>query len=269
MRIFRLYILFSLALFSLQSEEFFENRFIHHCDSLVEDMVIMGERCSGTNYVWSLLQMNFPTYTMHGDLYAKKHFFPWVDLKEFGISKKGKRDRDLNFLQGSNQTLFVLVVRNPYDWLRSFYAQPHFASKKMVEKGFFHFIKDEWKAVEGENSEKAFTDHWNPYENRAFANVLELRKFKMLNYLQIGLFVDHFLVVRYEFAAKHPQEFVAFVSETFEMQKNEVFQKVGSYKGEGQKKFQKKEYPPFKDVELQYVEEHLDWEVEEFVGYFR
>lgn len=245
----------------------FENKFTHSSGNPIESVTVVGERCSGTNYVKALIQGNFPGYRTKSDLYAKKHFLPWIDLSAFQIAKKGKRDRDLDFLKNSQRSLFVVVVRNPYDWLRSFYAQPHHVSPKMLKGRFFDFLQNEWQSEEGQHSEVSFTDHWNPYEGRPFKNVLELRKYKTLNYLQVGLSVEHFFLVQYEKVAQFPELFIDFMAEYFQMEKTDSFQKVDTYKNEGKKSYEKKRYPPFSVLEFQFVNQEIDWKVEELIEY--
>lgn len=249
-------------------ESLFENSFNHFSGNSLKKVTVIGERCSGTNYISGLIKSNFPLYKTRSDEYAQKHFYPWLDLPAFSISKKGKRERDVNFLNNSKECLFIVVVRDPYNWLRSFYAQPfHVLSRKMIGKGFFHFLQHEWRAEESKHNNVSYPDHWNPYKERPFKNVLELRKYKILNYLQVGILVDNFFVVQYEKVAKNPAQFVEFMSENFHMEKNDVFENITSYKNEGKKKFQKKEYPPFEIKEFEFINQEIDWDVEKFIGY--
>ncbi len=254
----------------------FTNNFTHRSGNAISEMEVIGERCSGTNYVRALVQKNFIQYELSDNTntrliqknrHANKHFFPWLDLPAFQINKQGKRIRDLDFLNGSNSCLFILAVRDPYDWLRSFYAQPHHVlTSKMLGKGFLHFIQHEWRA---EDNNATYPDHWNPYDERPFLNVLELRKYKTLNYLQTGLSVDNFLVVQYEQVAQNPSLFIDFISEYFNMKKTTPFHDIESYKDEEKKDFQKKEYKPFNSIEFQFINNSIDWPTEKLIGYYK
>ena len=66
---------------------------------------IYGERCSGTNYLQELIELNFDVETTWD--YGWKHFFGFNDL--------------LN----SDDTLFICIVRNPIDWINSLYKNKH------------------------------------------------------------------------------------------------------------------------------------------------
>ena len=68
---------------------------------MVNKFTIYGERCSGTNYLESLMVNNFDV-SITWD-YDWKHFFGWHSLNN------------------SDDTLFIGIVRNPVDWLNSFY----------------------------------------------------------------------------------------------------------------------------------------------------
>ena len=63
--------------------------------------VILGERCSGTNFLEAALTQNFDiTYTSE---YGSKHFFC-----------------NNNYTTASDDTVFIGIVRNPIYWLNSF-----------------------------------------------------------------------------------------------------------------------------------------------------
>ncbi len=266
-----------LYIFSF-SPSFAESIFDHetnHCHgALLKKITIMGERCTGTNYVKGLLEENFPSYQIlcnsdakepHNNVMPHKHFFPWVDLPFFHIRKQGARPRDLYFLKNSDSTLFIYITRNVYDWTRSFYLQPwHVSSKHLLNKDFFHFLSHEWVADE---EEFFYTDNWNPYTQKPFANILELRNYKNMNYIQIGLLAPNFLLVQYEKVKEHPEEFALFLEQFFGMEKVEPFRPVTSYKGEKQKKYTTKKYPLLSLKELSFINEHIDWEIENFLGY--
>lgn len=243
----------------------FENECNHFSGNSIQKIRIMGERCSGTTYIKALLEKNFPEQHVVG---YKKHFMPWFDLNAFNIPKKTKEKQDFGFLSESTaSSLVVLVVRDPYDWLRSFYSHPwHVSSDKMLHKGFLHFLKHEWRASD-KDMDYVGVDHWNPYEARRFKNVLELRKYKTLNYLQIGLLCENFLVAPYEVIAENPEKFIDFVCENFALESVERFKNIYSYKNENKKPYIKSTYKDFKFNELIFINQQMDWDVESLVGY--
>ena len=242
----------------------FFNEYNHYSGSEIQKIRLMGERCSGTTYVQGLLLNNFPSQHL---VASKKHFLPWFNLTAFNIPKKSKEAEELDFLgKLTDSCLLVLVVRDPYDWLRSFYSHPwHVNGDKMLHKGFLNFLQHEWRA----SDKKTYysVDHWNPYHQRRFRNVLELRKYKTLNYLQIGILAKNFLVVRYEDVAKNPQDFIRFVSENFNMQSADRFANVLTYKNENKKNYRPAKYDPFQVEEFLFVNKGIDWNTERLIGY--
>ncbi len=256
-----------LCLSKLASAQPFQSEFNHYCGSSIDTVWLVGERCSGTTYLLGLMKKNFPSYHVKA---PRKHFLPWFDLPAFNISKKLGELKDPGILGDLGEsTLFVLVVRDPYDWIRSFYSQPHHASKdKMLGKGLVHFMQHEWIPMEKEKEfEYTAPDHWNPYDQRRFSNVFELRKYKTLNYLQIGMLAGNFLVVKYEDVSKSPERFIDFMSKNFNIQKSDSFQNVTTYKNENKESFHKSDYKPFKAKELGFINRTVDWDVESLIGY--
>ncbi len=243
----------------------FNNDFNHYSGQEINDIRLVGERCTGTNYILGLIKKNFPDYHSSAPV---KHFLPWFDLPAFNISKKVGEKQDFGLLSNlGDSILLVLAVRDPYDWLRSFYAQPHHASKdKMLRKDFLYFMQHEWIPAD-DKPEYVAPDHWNPYDQRRFSNVLELRKYKTLNYLQIGLLAKNFVIIKYEDVLKSPQDFISFLSRSYNLQKADDFQNVSTYKNEDKKTFRKSEYPPFKVKELVFVNRNMDWDTERLIGY--
>jgi hypothetical protein len=242
----------------------FFNEYNHYSGSEIQKIRLIGERCSGTTYIQGLLANNFPSQHV---VAPKKHFLPWFNLNAFNISKKSKKADDLNFLGTlTDSCLVVLVVRDPYDWLRSFYSHPwHVNGDKMLHKGFLNFLAHEWRA--SDKKKEYASDRWNPYKQRRFRNVLELRKYKTLNYLQIGIVSKNFLVVRYEDAAKNPQDFIHFISENFNMQSADQFTNVLTYKNENKKKYHATKYDSFKAEEFLFINKNIDWFTEKLIGY--
>ncbi len=242
----------------------FFNEYNHYSESEIQKIRVMGERCSGTMYIQGLLTNNFPLQHV---VASNKHFLPWFNLSAFNIPKKSKEAEELNFLEKlTDSCLLILVVRDPYDWLRSFYSHPwHVNSDKMLHKGFLHFLQHEWRA--SDKKRKYGVDHWNPYDQRRFRNVLELRRYKTLNYLQIGTLSNNFLVVRYEDVAKNPQEFIHFISENFNIQSAQQFTNVLTYKNEQKKKYRAANYDPFQVEEFLFINQNIDWGTEKLIGY--
>ena len=74
----------------------------------IQKFAILGERCSGTNFLEETISKNFNiNYTAE---YGNKHFFCYNDYSN--------RDK-------TNNTLFIGLIRNPVYWLNSFSKELH------------------------------------------------------------------------------------------------------------------------------------------------
>ena len=74
---------------------------------MILNYTIYGERCSSTNYLQNLMELNFDIDVTWK--YGWKHFFGFRQEK----------------LIDSENTLFICIVRNLNDWLNSLYIKKH------------------------------------------------------------------------------------------------------------------------------------------------
>lgn len=149
--------------------------------SAIKRVTIFGERCSGTSFIEAAIKKNFEIEWAGWD-YGWKHgfshdCFPFVD--------------DL---------LVLVVVRNPVDWLGSFFRTPHHLDPEMITT-FADFLTQPvktWEMVEDRVDEQIGEDR-NPNTLRPFRDVFELRARK-LQYLldELSLKVSHYYLVSYE-----------------------------------------------------------------------
>lgn len=229
-------ILLELLQFEVLSAREFDSEYNHFGGKKIERLKICGERCSGTNFVMYLLHANFPDVEQTALLeFGQKHFLWW-----FGTSLDKQKLEKLKYapnavdLSDSQNNLFVVVVRDPYDWLRSFYLCPRCVHRSIYEHGFFHFVSSEWKltdvyhSLDGQYDE---IDNYNPWEGRPFINVLEMRKYKLINYLTMSHLVDNYLIVRYEEVDRNPKGFIKYVSDYYNLVKRDVFIPIDTLKG--------------------------------------
>ena len=169
----------------------------------------------------------------------------------------------MNF-KDSEKCLFIVVIRESYDWLRSFYLLPYCVHSTLYNGDFRHFISTEWKltdkylGIEGQYDE---IDNYNPWTSRPFKNVLELRKYKILNYQSLGRLVDNYLFIRYEDVRNNPKEFIDFVASYCSLEKVEEFVPIKGYKG-SVNTYAKKCY-------FSILQEELDWKVENSIGFYK
>lgn len=209
-----------------------------------------------------LLRDNFPNNQFPRDNLSSlhKHFIPWFDLELFGINRiteesEFEKEKRAQYCTYIPNTLFVFIIRNPYDWVRSFYRMGYHVSDDLCNKGLYHFISSTWKA----NTPNGLIrlDNHNPYEDRPFKNVLELRKYKTLNYLQLGSMAENFIVVNFEDLRADPEGFLNYLCKEYNLKRGPI-QKIST---------RRSAYPPFNRTENSFINNNLCWEVESLFGY--
>lgn len=135
---------------------------------MITKYTIYGERCSGTNYLENLINKNFDV-----DLtweHGWKHFF-------------GCNPENMN---NSDNTLFICIVRNPVDWINSFFRElHHFPFEKdenwcnmSYEEKVDFFLHKEFYSVFN-NSDDEIMDDRNIYTGNRYKNIFELRHTKL------------------------------------------------------------------------------------------
>jgi hypothetical protein len=261
-------ILSFLCLLSPLFSSDFNNEFNHTSPEFaIKRVHISGERNSGTTFLECLMQKNFPA-VLKTEVYGFKHFLWWFGTPlDAAKLKQFNRPRAVD-LSESEDCLFISIVRNPYDWLRSFF----FGIEPTFQSDFSHFLRMRWKHL-GNHPYFRFVkslDNQNPWTGKPFSSILELRKYKTLNFLALGERVKHYCFVRYEDLRDDPQGFVDFLASYYNIGKTEEFIPITLHRGGVFEKtsYKKKTYPPFSLEDKEYIDSTLDWEVENRVGYF-
>lgn len=145
---------------------------------MINYFTIFGERCSGTNYIKNIIELNFNI--KHTDIYGHKHFF--------GFNSYNNPD--------VNKTLFISIVRNPYSWLNSLYNNPHHFSSKLLENKNT-FLNNEIISYH-DNGNEILEDR-NIYTKNRYKNIFELRNTKLKYMLEdLPQYVKFYIIIKYE-----------------------------------------------------------------------
>lgn len=238
----------------------------------IQRLQIFSERCSGSFFFWALVHTNILTLdgrTLAGTDYGHKHFPKWLELPS--SIYKGNPQRYT--FAGSEDTLFLILFRDPYDWLRSLNRNPWHAVSSLDKLPFSKFIRQEWRINPKDSflgrdvEENPYLD-LNPLTGKPFKNVMELRSAKIRTMLEIARLVDNVYVINYETVCNHQEEVLREISECYGLKKKEPFLPVIAYKGmEEAKKYKPVKYVPISQKDLKYINRHLDHELEELIGY--
>ena len=156
---------------------------------MIKNCVIYGERCSGTNYLTDVMQLNFHVNILEKE-YDWKHFFGFADLSH------------------SDDTLFICIIRNPIDWINSLYnSMHHLCFKKYnlendTKKKRMYLNNEIYSYVDDPNLPhygKEIMKDRHIYTKDRYKNIFELRYTK-LKYMHDDLpkKVKNCIIIKYE-----------------------------------------------------------------------
>lgn len=223
----------------------------------IKRIQLYGERASGTNYLKQLLVKNIPN-TAHTNQYGWKHFFP---PKTF---------------PNSEDCLFIVIYRNPFDWLRSLHLQPHHTHPSLKNISFSEFIRTEWQCIwdewanvhpDDEKYRKEMLFERNPITGERFENVIKLRNAKIKAFELLKKKVTQIEYIRYEDLVIEPEKFINKLTQKYGLHLKEPFKNINTYKGITPKEYKPKTYKEIADNDLKYINLNLDTAIERRIGY--
>lgn len=163
---------------------------------MLKNVVIYGERCSGTNYLEELLSLNFEAKRIEHKLGLQDKF----GLQhKFGL----KHFFGFNSYEDTDDILFICIVRGPVEWYNSLFRTPHHLPYShrsnivnFLNKEIFSF--DDYNYHDKDETREIMEDR-NIYTKERYKNIFELRHTK-LRYLieDLPKKVKNFILIRYE-----------------------------------------------------------------------
>jgi hypothetical protein len=232
---------------------------------------IFGERCSGTNYLESLVSTNVRNAEI-GWEFGWKHFFPHGDPA------------------AAADTVFLVIYRHPFRWLQSLHRNPWHVAPHLRGRSFAEFIRSEWMCVYDESSNTPPSDprygqemlfERDPRTGERFANVLHLRSAKIRAWQAIGEQTPRFLFLRYEDLDAQPERALRTIQERLGLQMRRRLQIPTGYKGKMSLKqrvkyawsggtkggFQRPQYTEIAAQDQAFIVQNLDLRLEHEIGY--
>lgn len=217
---------------------------------------IYGERCSGTNWVAQILRRNLPGIHLVDD-FGWKHGWVFGDI------------------EAASDCLFVVVHRDPFDWLRSLHKTPWHTAPELRGVPFAQFVRTAWRCLWGSDMElpagdpRAGTEmlhERDPSTGEPFANPMRLRTAKIRAWDALRTRARHHVDVRYEAAMQDPRAFVRELAKRFGLRRWPWFRGVKTFKG-GPDRFRPQPYPPIAGPDLAWIAGELDCELEAAHGF--
>lgn len=166
---------------------------------------VLGERCSGTNYVSRLITANFPMRQGRGTVW--KHGFP-------------------AFQAAPAEVVFVVVFREVFGWLASMYGKPWHTTSDLREKPFSEFIRAPWTtivdtprhfALDSSVRGQPLNLDLDPISGAPFENLLAMRGAKMRALLSLPERGAKVVYVTHAEATKNPQALIRLVAAATEV----------------------------------------------------
>jgi hypothetical protein len=229
--------------------------------------VILGERCSGTNFLEEAINQNFDiTYTSE---YGSKHFFC-----------------NNNYTSANEETIFIGVVRNPIYWLNSFSKELYHIPS--VNKPLRNFLFKEFYSVFDEQQNKKSMLDFNIFSNNntteivnpkdlnyltgnKYKNIFEMRKLK--NHYLMNIMprkVKNYILINYESLLYNYDITLNNIQSKFELiKKNETYVKIKNYKKSYTYNFKQQRMITFKNELIDVIWNNLDTTQENVLGYFK
>lgn len=226
---------------------------------MIKRILVRGERCTGTNYLFKLIENNFKTITLCSDL-GWKHSYINVFNKNLYIQ---------------DEFLTIFMFRNPIDWIGSMYYHLwHFDKTKYPT--ISSFIREEPKQiVQGlkELSERFTNDTELYWERHPFTydkpnNICELRNWKNENFLATEKILDNVMFVSYEELYLNPKKIIKEINDKYVNEFLGEFENVTCYKGLQKKgEYVPKKYEQISEEDFLFIKNNLNWKLENAIGY--
>jgi len=213
---------------------------------------IKGERCSGTNYLQKLIEINLNIK------YANS-----IGWKHGYYSLLNQNEELLKSF------LTIIIFRNPFDWLRSLYLIPHHlegtkrSSWESPVPSFSEFIRrDSMKTIEIKDS---FLHTRHPFYFTCPKNIFELRKWKIEHFLNLKNVFPQTFYLKYEDLVQDPKKIITEINNKY-FNVDFEFKNWTEYKNYGIEYVPKK-YFNISEDDYSFLIENIDWEFESKIGY--
>lgn len=217
----------------------------------IYNFTIYGERHSGTNFLAKYIPSVYNHYTDNSPLpitwdYGWKH---WFGFNNSQIESKGEN------------TLFIGIVRNPYDWLYALKRMPHHLRRwngKMDENPYVDMKDFLSSEIESYHQGKELLHDHHMLENRRYKNIFELRETKnQYLYTTMTSIASNYILINYEVLYKNISQFVMCLNDNFNIRFKEFVHN----------NFDKKSYG-IDSSDLQIINNNLNWDTENKLGYY-
>ncbi|MBV1869008.1 MAG: hypothetical protein KUG69_14055 [Marinosulfonomonas sp.] len=219
---------------------------------------IYGERNSGTKYLTQLVSLNArDSDSVLGSYASKKDPINRAKL----IGYKHYYPRPEKLIRHQDKTLFLVIYKNPYTWIRSMFAKPYHFRNCLEGKSITDLpnIKLAGFDIHG----RAIPDTHPDTGERI--TLFELRKFKIQQWENLVNLVGNVAYINYEDLLLSPTEVIQRIVDEF----GSWFDDTNVPEQVPDEKYVTKYITPkpFSDDELTVMNANIDWSAEALAGY--
>jgi hypothetical protein len=206
----------------------------------IDKFVIYGERHSGTNFLEQCFKQTFDLDRT--EYYGNKHFFGWA--KPETISFRGKH------------TLFIGIVRNPYDWIMATINLPHHIHRNRL-LNISQLLTEEWYSTD--YHDKEILEDRNFITKERYNNIFHMRTIKYQYLSQImPIIATNYVLLSYDTWLKNYDNYLSIISNRFHLKKNIISPSV-----ETKNPYLVPDY--IKSI----IDSYCDWTLEESLGFYK
>lgn len=208
----------------------------------IDKFTIYGERHSGTNFLESCIKQQFGLELTY--FFGFKHFF--------GFTKP----ETISYHKIARSTLFIGIVRNPYDWLCAMYSSPYHAPRQ-IRRNFNTLLTSEWYSIDDKGKEILHDRNYKTKER--YKNLFELRKEKCyyLNNI-MPVIAQNYVLLSYDTFLKNHHNYLNIIGHRFNL----------INQGQAPEPFQKNP-AQFNHQQKELIDSNIDWSIEEALGFFK
>lgn len=208
----------------------------------IDKFVIYGERHSGTNFLEQCFRNRFGLSKT--DYFGNKHFFGWT------------KPELITHHKSSLHTLFIGIVRNPYDWIMAMINSPHHIEYARLGN-IPHFLTSEWYSTHLTGQEILIDRNF--ITKLRYKNIFDMRTTKYKYLSQIMPIIAHnYILLSYDSWLKNYHNYLNIISNRFNL------------KNIGQEPDLWNKHPyQISDNIHTIIDNNCDWALEESLGFFK
>ncbi len=221
---------------------------------MIQYFTILGERCCGTNYVERVISHNFNIN------------YEWTPFKHF------HRSPEILNIFGRDDMLVVIVVRNPIDWINSFYQNPHHVIEDN-KVSINNFLRNEFPSVYemGPLKGQIIEIERNMYNGEIYKDIFELRRMKLYFYENdLKNIAKNWVIIRYEDMRDNLMGTLEDLRIRCELKRRiEIYESIGYYKDRMDVRYEdgRTKNVVLREEDIEYIKNRLDLEQEKRFGY--